>query len=81
MERVSIQGLKARLSAVVAEAEAGGTIVITRHNEPVAIVGPAAGGRDVHRGARVGTGRIRPALERGTRGKYLAALHADRSGR
>ena len=38
MKRVSIQALKARLSAVVAEAESGNTIVVTRHNAPVALV-------------------------------------------
>ena len=41
MKRISIQDLKARLSAAVAEAESGSTIVITRHNEPVAHLGPS----------------------------------------
>ena len=41
---VSIQDLKARLSAIVAEAESGDTIIITRHNAPVAQLGPAADG-------------------------------------
>jgi antitoxin (DNA-binding transcriptional repressor) of toxin-antitoxin stability system len=36
MKLVSIQDLKARLSAIVAEAESGDTIIITRHNVPVA---------------------------------------------
>lgn len=36
MKRISIQDLKARLSSAVAEAQSGSTIVITRHNEPVA---------------------------------------------
>ena len=36
MKRISIQALKARLSAAVAEAESGETIVITRHQAPVA---------------------------------------------
>ena len=48
MEKVSIQDLKAGLSAVVAKAQAGATIVITRHNEPVAQLGPARPDR-VHR--------------------------------
>ena len=37
---VSIQDLKASLSAMVAEAESGDTIIITRHNAPVAQLSP-----------------------------------------
>lgn len=80
MKRVSIQDLKARLSRVVAEAESGDTILITRHNEPVAQLSPARP-EDVHRGKRVGTGRIRPATTRSTKGRYLAVLIEDRGGR
>lgn len=80
MKQVSVQALKAGLSAAVAEAEAGGTIVITRHSTPVAQLGPAATAH-VHRGARVGTAPIRPALTRGTRGRYLAVLLDDRGTR
>jgi prevent-host-death family protein len=80
MKKVSIQDLKAGLSAAVAEAEAGRTIVITRHNEPVAQLGPARPER-VHRGARVGRGRLQPALKRGTRGRYLTVLLEDRGSR
>jgi prevent-host-death family protein len=80
MKRISIQGLKARLSGVVAEAESGRTILITRHNEPVARLSPA-GPDQFHRGKRVGTGRIKPALRRGTKGRYLAVLMEDRGGR
>jgi prevent-host-death family protein len=80
MKKVSIQDLKAGLSAAVAEAEAGATIVITRHNEPVAQLGPARPDR-VHRGARAGRGRIQPALKRGTKGRYLAVLLEDRGSR
>ena len=36
MESISITDLKGRLSSAVAEAEAGSTIIITRHNQPVA---------------------------------------------
>ena len=80
MKQVSIQDLKAHLSAAVAEAPAGRTIVITRHNEPVAQLGPART-EHVHRGARVGMGRVHPALKRGTRGRYLAVLLEDRGAR
>lgn len=80
MKQVSIQDLKAGLSAAVAEAEAGRTIVITRHNAPVAQLGPAAAAH-VHYGARVGTARIRPAVKRGTHGRYLTVLLDDRGSR
>ncbi len=80
MKMVSIKDLKARLSSVVAEAHAGRTIVITRHNEAVAQLGPARR-EHVHQGARVGMGRIHPALKRGTRGRYLAVLLEDRGAR
>jgi prevent-host-death family protein len=80
MRRISIQDLKARLSAVVAEAESGRTIVITRHNEPVAQLNPARPPH-LHRGTRTGTSRLRPAIARGTKGRYLAILLEDRGGR
>ena len=80
MKQVSIQDLKARLSAVIAEVESGATIVVTRHNTPVAQLNPART-LDVHRGTRVGDGRIRPALTRGTKGRYLTVLLEDRGTR
>ena len=80
MKRISIQDLKARLSAAVADAESGNTIVITRHNEPVAGLSPASPPY-VHRGKDVGRGRLRPALKRGTKGRYLAVLLEDRGDR
>ena len=80
MKQVSIQALKAGLSSAVAEAESGRTIVITRHNEPVAQLGPARPDR-LHRGGRVGLERILPALKRGTKGRYLAVLLEDRGSR
>jgi prevent-host-death family protein len=80
MKLVSIQDLKARLSAVVAEAESGDTIIITRHNAPVAQLSPARA-EAIHRGKNVGSGRIRPALKRGTNGRYLKVLLEDRGNR
>jgi prevent-host-death family protein len=80
MKQLSIQDLKAGLSGAVAEAESGQTIVITRHNAPVAQLGPARSDR-VHRGARVGLSRVRPAVKRGTKGRYLSALLEDRGSR
>jgi prevent-host-death family protein len=80
MKRMSIQTLKSQLSAAVAEAESGGSVEITRHNTPVAVLVPA-GSQHVHRGALVGTGRIVPALKRGSKGRYLALLQDDRASR
>jgi prevent-host-death family protein len=81
MKQLSIQDLKAQLSSAVADASAGETIVITRHNAPVAELGPAAG-RHLHRGRRVATGRLKPALvARVTKGRYLAILLEDRGER
>ena len=80
MKRISIQDLKAQLSGIVSEAESGTTILITRHNEPVAQLVPARS-HHLHRGERVGTGRIRPALKRGTKGRYLTILMEDRGSR
>jgi len=77
---VSIQDLKAKLSAIVAEAEAGDTFVITRHNAPVAQLMPARTA-SVHRGQNVGSGRLKAALKRGTNGRYLAVLMEDRGSR
>jgi antitoxin (DNA-binding transcriptional repressor) of toxin-antitoxin stability system len=80
MKQISIQDLKAGLSAAVAAAESGQTIVITRHNQAVAQLGPARP-PFVHRGDAVGTGRLKPALKRGSKGRYLAVLLEDRGDR
>ena len=80
MKLVSIQDLKAKLSAMVAEAESGDTIIITRHNAPVAQLSPTRA-ESVHRGKKVGGGRIRAALKRGTKGRYLEVLLEDRGNR
>jgi antitoxin (DNA-binding transcriptional repressor) of toxin-antitoxin stability system len=79
-ERMSIQGLKTRLSDAVAAAESRATILITRRNEPVARWGPAQP-PDVHRGGRAGTGRLVLAIAKGTGGRAPAALLEDRSSR
>jgi hypothetical protein len=44
-------------------------------------LGPARPTAPVHRGARVGEGRFRPALKRATKGRYLAVLLEDRGSR
>jgi prevent-host-death family protein len=80
MKRISIQDLKSGLSSVVAEAESGGTILITRHNEPVAQLGPARP-QHVHRSRHADAERLRPALSRATKGRYLTILQDDRGDR
>jgi prevent-host-death family protein len=80
MKQVSIQDLKATLSAAVADAASGETIIITRHNQPIARLGPAAAS-GVHRGALAGSGQLRPAIHNGSKGRYLAVLREDRGDR
>jgi prevent-host-death family protein len=80
MKRISIQDLKSRLSSAVAEAEAGETIIVTRHNAAVAQLGPATEAH-VHRGKAVGESRLKPAIKRGTGGRSLALLLEDRGHR
>ena len=80
MKQISIQDLKARLSAAVAEAQSGATIIVTRHNEPVAQLGPARP-HNVHRGKGVAAARLKPAMKRGTKGRSLAVLMEDRGSR
>ena len=80
MKRISIQDLKAGLSAAVAEAQSGATIVITRHNEPVAQLSPA-GVSQVHQHAARSDRPLTPAIRRGTKGRYLAVLLEDRGER
>lgn len=83
MVTISVQELKARLSSALADAEAGATLVITRHNQPVARITPVTAAH-THRGKRVGSGRLRPAIQgglRGPKGLLLATLLDDRGDR
>lgn len=80
MKQISIQALKSQLSAAIAQAQSGATIIVTRHNEPVAQLGPARTAH-LHRGTTVNESRLKPAIKRGTKGRYLAVLADDRGGR
>lgn len=80
MKKISVQDLKIRLSAAITEAASGNTIVITKHNEPVAKLGPVHTDH-VHRGKDLGRGGLRPAIKRGTRIPYLDVLREDRGNR
>jgi prevent-host-death family protein len=79
MKRISIQDLKAQLSSAVAEAEAGNTIVITRHNTAVAKLIPAD--QHLHRGKQFGKGGLKPAVRTKARIPYLQVLLNDRGDR
>ena len=80
MKEISIKDLKARLSSTVAAAESGATIIVTRHNQPVAQLGPPQSHvHDRRRG--VSGSRLRPAIKGGTKGRYLAVLMEDRGNR
>jgi prevent-host-death family protein len=80
MKKVPIHEIKGHLSEVVAEAESGQTILITRHNRPVARLGPA-GPLHTHAGKSHRGATLRPLLKQGTRGRYLSVLLDDRRGR
>ncbi len=83
MSTISVQDLKAQLSGAIARAEAGATLIITRHNEPVAQLAPVSA-TYTHRGARVGSSRLRPAIKgglRGPKGLLIATLLEDRGDR
>jgi prevent-host-death family protein len=79
MKRMRIQDLKAHLSTAVAEAEAGATIVITRHNEPIAQLTPLRSPH-VRHGSQVGT-PLSSAIKGGTKGKAQRILDEDRGDR
>ena len=79
MKQISIQELKGQLSAAIAEAESGSTILITRHNRPVARLAPADVSR-VHMGKYFGRAKLKPLLKINTRGRYLEVLLDDRRG-
>ena len=79
MKTVSIEDLKRQLSGLLAAAAGGEHIVVTRHKRPVATIS-AADGEHVRVGSAYGRASLRPALEAGSRGKYLGVLAEDRAG-
>jgi antitoxin (DNA-binding transcriptional repressor) of toxin-antitoxin stability system len=81
MKTVSLQELKARLSELVAEAAAGGSIVITKHGRSIAQLG-AVSRPHLRVGSRVGKGGgLKPFLKISTKGRYLEVLEEDRKDR
>ena len=79
MKEISIQDLKANLSSVIAEAESGATVVITRHKSPVAKLGPPDS--HVHRGQSTARPALKPAIKHGAKIPYLEVLLEDRGNR
>lgn len=77
MRKVSLYELKRDLSGLIREAEAGETIVITRHDHPVATLGSAEL-EHVRIGSRFGKGTLKPLLHAATAGRYLETLNEDR---
>jgi prevent-host-death family protein len=78
MKKVSIYELKQDLSSIIAEAEHGTEVEITRHNKPVArLVMPRK--EHLHSGSRSGRSDLKPAVRGKTGGRYLQFLKEDRS--
>ena len=78
MKNVPIHVLRQKLSALVDEAAAGEHIVVTRHGTPVACL-VSNELRHVHIGRRFGAAKLKPALRRATKNRYLDVLKEDRS--
>ena len=78
MESVPIHELKRRLSQLIAAAEAGETLLVTRHKRVVARIVPPE--EHLHVGRRFGSGSIQPLLHGVTRGRYLEVIADDRRG-
>ena len=70
-------GLKQELASIIAEAEAGTDVLITRHNKPVARL-TRPGTEHLHRGSRFGKASLTPAVRERTAGRYLQFLSEDR---
>lgn len=77
MKRISIQDLKSGLSAAIAEAEGGKTVLVTRHNRVVARLSPPTHWKNPHADAALNAPLV-PLLHRATRGRYLTVLMDDR---
>jgi antitoxin (DNA-binding transcriptional repressor) of toxin-antitoxin stability system len=77
MKSVPMYGLKQGLASIVAEAEAGNDVLITKHNKPIArLTRPDS--EHLHRGSQFGKTRLKPVVKRKTAGRYLQILEEDR---
>lgn len=77
MKKVRIYELKQGLSSLIAEAEQGTDIIITRHNRPIARLSSAER-QYLHVGSRFGRATLQPVLRGKTGGRYLRVLEEDR---
>lgn len=77
MKSVPMYGLKQELASVIAEAEAGNDVLITRHNKPVARL-TRPGTEHLHAGDQFGKAKLKPAIKAKTAGRYLQILEEDR---
>ena len=77
MKLVPMNGLKQELASLVAEAEAGNEILITKHNKPVARL-TRPGTEHLHTGPKFGKANLKPAVKGKTAGRYLRMLEEDR---
>ena len=78
MQMVPIHVLKRQLSQVIAAAEAGESVLVTRHKRVVARIVPPE--PHLHTGRRFGRASIHPLLKAPTRGRYLDVIADDRRG-
>ncbi len=77
MKSVPINELKQELASIVAEAEAGCDVLITKHNKPVArLTRPDT--QHLHIGSKFGKAKLIPAGKGKTAGRYLQMLDEDR---
>ena len=83
LERVSIAGLKARLSEYLARARAGEEVVITDRGRPVAKLGPLSGqsAMEGRTSALIRAGLLRAPTQRLDRKWFEAPRPRDPSGR
>ena len=78
MKTVPLHQFKLQLSALVKEAAGGETILVTKHKQPlVCLVSSEL--LNTHLGEKCGEARLTPALQRATKGTYLAVLLEDRA--
>ena len=78
MLKVPIHELKRRLSELIALAESGTPLLITRHRRVVAQLQPPDA--HLHVGSRFGNGELGPLLKGPTGGRYLDIIADDRRG-
>jgi prevent-host-death family protein len=80
MEKVPVHELKENLSAYLARAEAGESLVVTRHGRPVVRISAIATPH-VQVGSRVGQLVLKPVIRGGLGGRALEILREDREDR